>query len=209
MQKKYFFLLLAGAALFCGCDKQAKINSQKIDVLSQKIVQLQQTQSNQMAVLQSELTSLAPRLGEMNDTLFEKNRDDALFFHTNTLFLLLTIGKQIETQLQVAEAERKADNALMFGYHTNQLDTMFLCTLQIEDAMAGRESNIENHVNVETRQVGANLGDELLKQIKLSAPAADEAARRKKLEADVAQMQRDLDFIKARLEITNEPASPP
>lgn len=131
------------------------------------------------------------------------------FFHTNTLYLLLTIGKQIETQLQVADAERKAESSLMNGYHTNQLDTMFLCTLQIEDAMAGQESNIEDQVNAETREVGAALGDELLKQIKSSAPGADEAARRQKLEADVAQMQRDLDAIKARLGISNTPATPP
>lgn len=208
MQKIYLLLLLTGAAFLCGCNQQAKINSQKIDLLSQKIVQLQQTQSHDMAVLQSELTSLAPMLGKMNDTYFEKDRDDALFFHTNTLFLLLTIGKQIETQQQVAEAERKAENALVFDYHTNQLDALFLCTVQIEDAMAGQETNIEAHVNAETRQVGAALGDELLNQIKASAPTADDVARRRKLEADVAQMQRDLNAIKMRLGITND-ASPP
>jgi hypothetical protein len=205
MQKTCLLFLLAGAALLCGCDRQAKINSQKIDILSQKIVQLQQAQSSQMMVLQSELTSLAPMLDKMNDTYFEKNRDDALFFHTNTLFLLLTIGKQIESQLEAADAERKADSSLLFGYHTNQLDTMVFCTLQIENAMTTQESNIEDQVNAETRQVGTAVGDELLDQMKSLAPDPDETARRRKLEADVAQMQRDLDAIKARLEITNDP----
>lgn len=208
MQKICLLLLLAGAALLCGCNRQAKINSQKIDLLSQKIVQLQLTQSNDLMVLQSELTSLAPMLGKMDNTYFEKNRDDALFFHTNTLFLLLTIGKQIESQLQTSDAERRAESSLAFGYHTNQLDTMYLCTLQIENSLAGRETNIEAHVNAETRRVGAALGDKLLNQIKASAPTADDAARRRKLEADVAQMQRDLDAIKTRLGITND-ASPP
>jgi hypothetical protein len=205
MQKTCLLFLLAGAALLCGCDRQAKINSQKIDILSQKIFQLQQSQSSQMMVLQSELTSLAPMLDKMNDTYFEKNRDDALFFHTNTLFLLLTIGKQIESQLEAADAERRADSSLLFGYHTNQLDTMVFCTLQIENAMTTQESNIEDQVNAETRQVGTVVGDELLDQMKSLAPDPDETARRRKLEADVAQMQRDLDAIKARLEITNDP----
>ena len=209
MQKTFLLFLLAGAVLLCGCDKQAKINNQKIDILSQKMVQLENNQSAQMAVLQSELTSLAPMLNKMNDTYFEKNRDDAFFFHTNTLYLLLTIGKQIETQLAVAEAERKAETSLLYGYHTNQLDSMVFCTMQIEDAMAAQESNIENQVNAETRQVGAAVGDELLDQIKSSAPDPDDMARRRKLEADVAQMQRDLDAIKARLGITNGTAAPP
>ena len=209
MQKTFLLFLLAGTVLLCGCDKQAKINNQKIDILSQKMVQLENNQSAQMAVLQSELTSLAPMLNKMNDTYFEKNRDDAFFFHTNTLYLLLTIGKQIETQLAVAEAERKAETSLLYGYHTNQLDSMVFCTMQIEDAMAAQESNIENQVNAETRQVGAAVGDELLDQIKSSAPDPDDMARRRKLEADVAQMQRDLDAIKARLGITNGTAAPP
>jgi hypothetical protein len=209
MKKKYILLSLSGAVFLCGCNKQAKINSEKIDILAQKIVQLEQIQSRQMAVLQSELTSLAPELNKMNSSYFEKNRDDALFFHTNTLYLLLTIGKEIETQLQVADTEREAQNSLAYFYHTNQLSTMYLCTAQIEDAMAGQESNIEDNVNAETRRVSTVLSDALLKQIKLSAPDAVETARRKKMEADVVQIQRDLDQIKAQLGITNQPAVRP
>src|SRR5271170_6131663 len=111
MQKICFLLSLAGAVLFCGCNKQAKINNQKIDVLNQKIIQLEQIQSKQMEALQLQLTSLAPMLDKMNNSYFEKNRDDALFFHTNTLYLLLTIGKQIEAQLQAADTEREAQNS--------------------------------------------------------------------------------------------------
>lgn len=51
------------------------------------------------------------------------------------------------------------------------------------------------------------MSDALLEQLKLSsAPDAAEIARRKALEAALAQIQRDLDAIKARLAITNEPA---
>lgn len=209
MQKTYLLLSFTGAVLLCGCNKQAKINSQKIDILSQKIVQLEQSQSQQMAAIQSQLTSLAPMLGKMNGSYFEKNRADELFYHTNTLFLLLTIGKKIQTQLQVADAGREAQNARAYNYHTNQLGAMYLCTAQIENAVADQESRVEDNVNAETRQVGATLADALLNQIKLSAPDAAEIARRKQMESEVAQIQRDLDAIKTRLGITNQPVARP
>ena len=209
MKNIYLLLTLAGAVLLCGCNKQAKINNEKIEILSQKIIQLEQSQSRQMAAIQSQLTSLTPMLDKMNNYYFEKSHDDAFFYHTNTLYLLLTVGQKIESQLQVADAGREAQNSLAFSYHTNQTATMYLCTAQIEDTMTGQESRIENNVNAETRRVGAALGDAVLKQIKLSAPDAIETARRKEMEADVAQIQRDMDTIKARLEITNQPAIRP
>ena len=209
MQKTCLLLSLTGAVLFCGCDKQAKLNSAKIDILSQKIIQLEQSQSKQMAAIQSQLISLAPMLDKMNNYYFEKNHDDAFFYHTNTLYLLLTVGQKIESQLQVADAGREAQNSLAYSYHTNQAATMYLCTAQIEDTMAGQESRIEDNVNAETRQIGATLGDALLKQIKLSAPDEVEITRRKEMETEVAQIQRDIDTIKARLGITNQPTARP
>ena len=209
MQKTYFLLWLTGAALLCGCDKQAKINSEKIGILSQKIVQLEQSQSKQMAVIQSELTSLAPSLDKMNDYYFEKTHDDAFFYHTNTLYLLLAVDKKIESQLQIADIERASENSLEYYYHTNQTDTMYFCAAQIRDAMTGQENRIEDNVNAETRRVGTALGDELLKQIKLSAPDAAETARRREMEADAAQIKRDIDQIKTQLGITNQPAAWP
>jgi hypothetical protein len=209
MQKIYFLLSLAGAVLLCGCDKQTKINSAKIQILSQNIIQFEQNQSRQMAVIQSQLTSLAPMLDKMNNYYFEKTHDDAFFYHTNTLYLLLTVGKNIEAQLQAADTEREAQNSLAYYYHTNQTDMMYLCTTQIEDAMAGQESRIEDNVDTETRRVGAALGDELLKQITLLAPDAVETARRREMEADVAQIKRDIDQVKIQLGITNQPAARP
>ncbi|HEY5043198.1 MAG TPA: hypothetical protein VIK53_14485 [Verrucomicrobiae bacterium] len=231
MQKKCLLLSLAvslaGAVLFCGCDKQEKINSRKIDALSQKIVQLEQLQTNQVVALQSQMKSLVPTLDQLNGSYFEKNRDSAMFFHTNTLFLLLTIGKQIETQLQAAEAERQVQNSQAYAYHTNQLGALYLGTVQIEDALTSQERRIEDSisaVNAETGRANAALSnalintsnalmnafnDELSKQIKSLAPDAAEIARRKKLEADVVQIQHQLDLIKARLEATNQPAARP
>jgi hypothetical protein len=210
MQKIYLLLSFVVISLFCGCDKEAKINSEKIQILSQKIVQLEQSQSKQMVVIQSELNSLAPMLDKINNTYFEKNRDDALFFHTNTLYLLVTVGKQIEAQLQTADAEREVQSSLTYSYHTNQLSTLYLCTAQIEDAMNSQESRIENNINAETRRAGGVLSDVLQKQVELSsARDADEVARQKEMDAQVIQIQRDLATIKARLETTNLPALKP
>jgi hypothetical protein len=205
MKKTYLLICAASMALFCGCDKQAKINSAKIEVLSQKIVQLEQSQSKQLALIQSQLASLTPMLDKMNNYYFEKGHDEAFFFHTNTLYLLLTIGQKIESQLQTADAGRAAQNLLVYSYHTNQTATMYLYTAQIQDAMTGQESRVENNVNAETRR----MGDELLKQIKLSAPDAVEIARLKEIETDVVQMQQDIVLIKTRLGITNQPAIGP
>ncbi len=217
MQNKYLLLSCLGVLLFCGCDKQAKLNSEKIQTLSQKIAELEQMQAKQMAVIQSELTSLAPMMDKVNNTYFEKNRDDALFFHTNTLYLLLTVGKQISAQLGVADTERQVQNSLTYSYHTNQLTTLYLCTAQVEDAMnsqqsqiqaamTAQESRIEENINTQTKQSNATLRDALVQQIKLSAaPAADEIARQTKIAADVAQLQRDLAAIKVKLDALAAP----
>jgi hypothetical protein len=221
MQKKYFLLALAGAALLCGCGKQTKINGEKIQILSQSIVQLEQNQARQMAAIQTQLTSLAPMLDKINDFYFEKSHDDAFFYHTNTLYLLLTVDKKIESQLQIADTERAADSSLAYYYHTNQTDTMYFCANQIRDALSGQESrmqdamaaeekSIEDNVNAQTRQTSAALRDELLNQIKLSAPDATEAARLKEMAADVAQIKHDLEAIKAQLaQMTNPPVARP
>ncbi len=209
MKKKCLLLSLAGAALLCGCNKQTKINAEKIEALSQRVAQLQQSEARQLAAIQSQMAALAPMLDKMNSSYFEKNHEDEFFYHTNTLFLLLTVDKKIEAHLQTADTEREAEHALAYYYHTNQTDTMYFCIAQIEDALAGQGKNIENNVNAETRRVGAALGEELVQQIKLSAPDEDEIARRKELAADVAQIKRDMETIKVRLGITNQPAAQP
>ena len=206
MKKTCFFLVLAVTALLCGCGKQTKINTAKIEILSQQMVQLQQSQAKQMAAIQSQLASLAPMLEKINNFYFEKARDDALSYHTNTLYLLLAVDKNIESQLQVADSEREADSSLVYSYHTNEMDLVSFYATQIQDAMMTQESRIEDKVNAETRRVGANMSDELLKQIKLSAPDEAESARRRQMEADMAQIKRDLDQIKAQL---GPPAGPP
>ena len=205
MRKIYFSLSVSGVILLCGCNKQTKINSQKIDLLSQRIVQLQQDQTKQMALLQAQLTLLAPELSKMNSSYFEKNRDDAFFFHTNTLYLLLTIDKQIESELKVAEADRAAESTQLYGYHTNLMDLTYLCTAQLEGAMTAQEARIEENINAETRRVS----DALSKQVtQATTPDAAEITRRKDLATALAQIQRDLNTIKTQLEVTNQPGVP-
>lgn len=207
MQKIWFLLLTAGAAGLGGCDKQTQANTAKIETLTQRMVQVQQDQARELAAIQSQLNSLPPMLDKMESYYYTKGHDDALFYHTNTLQLMLILEKKNEAQFQYAGTERETASSLAYYYHTNQTDTMFFCAAQIEAAMASQETRIENTINTETRRVAANLHDELQAQIKLSAPDQAEIARRQKLAADVAQIQRDIELIKSRLNITNAPAT--
>jgi hypothetical protein len=210
MRKICLLLSLAGAAILCGCGKQTKINTAEIELLSQKMVQLQQTQAAQMAAIQSQLASLEPTLDKINGSYFEKAREDALFYHTNTLYLMLVVNSKIESDLQVAADDRKAEDSLAYSFHTNEMDMIYSVAAQIQDAMTGQESRIEDKVNAETRRVGAGVSDELMKQIKLSAPDAAEIARRREMEADMSQIKRELDQIKTQLgQMTNQHASSP
>ena len=210
MKNTFLLVSLAGAVLLCGCGKQTKINTEEIKLLSQQMVQLQQTQARQMAEIQTQLTSLAPMLEKINNFYFEKVRDDALNYHTNQLYLILAVDKNIESELQVAAAERQSEGSLMYSFHTNELDMVNLSAVQILDAMIKQESQIEDKVNGQTRQAVADVRDELLKQIKLSAPDEAATARMKKIELDVAQIRLDLDRIKLQLaQMTNQPAARP
>lgn len=230
--------VLALAALLCGCDKQTKTNTAKLEALSQQTAALQANQAKQLAAIQSQLASLTPNLDAINNTYFTKSQRDALFYHTNTLFLLLTVGQKIEGELQVADTERAAEHALAFHYHTNEIDTMFYCTARIETALTAQEKRMVNDINAEIRQMGASLSnnfnaearqtgtnlnngllqlnnkllqlnDSLLQQIKALAPDKAETAQRQQMAADMAQIKRDLEQIKARLNTISPPATKP
>lgn len=163
-----------------------------------------------MAGIQTQLTLLAPMLEKINNFYFEKARDDALNYHTNTLYLILAVDKNIESELQVADKEREAESSLAYAYHTNEMDLLHFYAVQLQDGILSQESQIEDKVNAETKRVGAELGDTLTKQIKLAAPDEAETARRRQLEADVAQIKHDLARIEAQLaQTTNQPAAQP
>jgi hypothetical protein len=209
MQKKYFLLLLIGSVILCGCDKQTKINTAKIDALSQKLVVLQQIQARQLADIQSQLTALTPTLDKMSGSYFEKSHEDAIFFHTNTLYLLLLVDRKIEAELHAAANERQAEHALAYSSQTNLMNAMYRCTALIQDEMAAQEGRLETNINAGIQRIGATMSEELARQNKLLAPDAAETARRSQLAADVAQMKRDIEQIKAQLQTTNLPAIRP
>lgn len=202
MKLKYLLLPLAAAVLLCGCGKQTRLNTEKL-------IALQQKQAAQIATLQTQLTTLAPMLERMNSSYFEKSHDDAFFFHTNTLYLLLTVGQKIQAQMQVADSERQAEHALTYSYHTNQLRTMYLAIAQIEEDLTAQENRITDKVNAETRKVGLAVNDDLRKQMQLLVPDESEATQRQQMAADIAQLKRDLQQIKALLSSTNLPAVRP
>jgi hypothetical protein len=209
MRKNFLLFWLAGAALLCGCGRQDKINAQKIDELSQKLAALQQIQSNQLAGLHSQLNTIAPTMNKVSDSYFEKSHEDAIFFHTNTLYLLLLVDQKIESELQTAAAARKVDQDLAYNFHTNQVAATYLCATQILAAIAEQGNLIQTNINAQTKQMIAILRDDLLEHIKPPAPDAAETVRRQQLAADVAQLKSDLALIKSQLGITNAPAARP
>jgi hypothetical protein len=209
MKTSFLALGLGLILALCGCDKQAKINSQKLDALSEKIVHQEQIQSKQLALLQAQMAMLAPQLDKEASAYFEKNHDYALFFHTNTLFLLITIGKQIEAQLSAAEAARTEQNFQLHTYHTNQVNTTLLCAAQIEEELTALTKRLVENINAETRQASAGMSNALANQIAQTAtPTAAELEWRKQMEAQAAQIFRELEAIKLRLANTNLPAAP-
>jgi hypothetical protein len=159
----------------------------------------------QTAAIEAQLTALTPALDKINGSYFEKSHEDAFFFHTNTLYLLLMVDRKIEAELQAAATERQADSSLAYYYHTNQTDTMYFCVAQIENTLEGMETRMTDKVNTQTTRTG----DALAAQIKLSSPDQGQIARQQELEADVAQIRRDLDQIMAHLKLTNAPAAGP
>jgi hypothetical protein len=199
MKIKNLFPMLAAGLLLCGCNKQTKLNTEKIETLTQNVAQFQQSQAKQLADLQAQLTALAPTLDKMNDFYFERSHDQAFFFHTNTLYLILNVDKNIESLLSVANTERAAENKLAYACYTNQMGTLYLCTAVLQEAVTNSESRIEENVNAETRRLTGTLSLELQKQIIQSATDPAGVARQKLIMADVADIKADLELIKAKL----------
>jgi len=209
MQNIFILLPLAGALLLCGCGRQEKINAEKIDELTQKLAALQQIQSNQLAGIHSQINAIAPTMDKLSDSYFEKTHEDAIFFHTNTLYLLLLVDQKIESELQTAAAARKVDQDLAYNFHTNQVAATYLCATQMVAAIGEQGNLIQTNINAQTKQMIAILRDDLLEHIKPPAPDAAETARRQQMAADMAQLKSDLAVIKSRLGATNAPAVGP
>lgn len=208
MRKIQLLAALAAAALLCGCDKQVKLNTEKIDVLTQKMFVVQQNQSKQLADIQTQLTSLTMRMDKTEAEYFLQSQDKALFYHTNALYFLLTIDKKIQSQFQLAESARDSASTRAFFYHTNTLDTLYFCTSQLADAMTAQEKRIEDSIKDETARLAKTLGDELANQ--KNSAAANKADTLKQMEAmqtKLGQIQRDLDQLKAQMAKLGQPSA--
>jgi hypothetical protein len=171
---------------------------------------VQQAQSKQLADLQAQLAVLASRMDKTAADYYVQSQDKALFYHTNTLYFLLTIDKKIQSELQLAEAARASDSSRAFFYHTNTLDTIYFCTSQIADALTAQEKRLQDSVKTETAQWGKTLGDELASRKKVAAEDHDEMMKQlAALQTKLAQIQSDLNQLKAQIGGANRPASQP
>lgn len=209
MQKKPLLFALAGVVLLCGCNKQMEANTQKIDALTQKMFIVQESQSKQLEAIQAELSALATRMDRIQAQYFDQSQDRALFYHTNTLYFLLTIDKKIQSQFQLAEAARDSASTRAYFYHTNTLDTLYFCTSQIADALTAQEKRMSDSLKDETAQL-KNLGDELASRKKTAASDQEETLQRMDaLATRLAQIERDLAQIKALPGKSNSPSVRP
>jgi hypothetical protein len=191
--------LTGSVAWFCGCEKQAKINGDKLDQLTDRFAREEQMQSNKMLLLQGQLALLGPQLDKEAGDYFAKNHEAALFFHTNTLFLLLTIDQHIEAQLQTTETELAAQARTLYHDHTNELGTLLLSAAHIEETVQGQLNQLEEKINAESARVNSATSNALMQELKLTpAPTADELAWRKQISDELANLRRELEAIKTR-----------
>jgi hypothetical protein len=206
---KIVFPSLLVAALLCGCDKQTQVKTEKIDVLTQKMFILQQSQAKQLEAIQSQLAALQARLDKSSKAesdYFLQSQDRALFYHTNTLYFLLTVDKKIQGQFDLAAAAREDAKTRALFYHTNLLDTVYFCTSQVADGMAAQEKRIEDNLNAQSTLMFKSLGEQLADQAKTAEANQAEAVKRiESLETRLAQIQRDLDQLKTHLVNLSKP----
>jgi hypothetical protein len=202
MKIKMLLILLAGTALISsGCNKELKQTTGKIAEQTQVLTALQEKQAQQISLLQTQLVALGPMLDEMSSARFQKSYADALFFHTNTLFLLLAVDRQIEAELKAAEARQQTEHDLVYSYHTNQLSLLQTNDVQFKEALLAQQSQLQTNINA--------IGAMLSQQIEALAPDAAEISRRQQIAADLDQIKLDLTQIKARLMTTNSPFAKP
>lgn len=206
MKKGLIHILLAGAVLaFVGCDNQTKLTMEQIAEQTRKLTVLQENQAKQIAQLQAQLAELGPRLDNMNSAYFEKSYTDAFFFHTNTLYLLLAVDRQIESALKAVETKQQTEHDLAYFYHTNLLASLRDYQVETKAAFLDQTKQLATNIINDSHQIAAALAE----QVQGLAPDEKELARRQQLVDDLLQIKADLAQIKARFAITNLPAAKP
>jgi hypothetical protein len=207
MQKKFILAALAGLALVCGCNKDIRSNTEKIDALTQKMFVLQQKQAQQLANVQKLLASLPVQLDETQLEYFVKGQEKALFYQTNVLFLLVTVDKRIQSQLQEAADARAAASKTAHDYHTNETELTLYSAAQIIGALTEQEQRIMAKVQTDIQQSTASVGNLLTNQIRQLAADKSVENQLKSIAASLAQLQRDLEQIKTRMAATTNSAA--
>lgn len=198
---KFFQLsaILAGVVLLCGCNKDIRIKTEKIDELTRQMFAMQQEQARQLAEMRSQLSALPVHLDKTQLDYFVKGQEKALFYQTNALFLLLAVDKKIQAQFLEAAEARVAANQQALAIHTNETEVILYGTAQITTALASQEKNL----GAEIQRASTALGNSLTNLVQQLAADKSDASRLKTIEAELIQIQRDLGLLKNRLGITN------
>lgn len=203
MKMNHSILAVAAVLLFCGCNKDIRAKTEKIDELTRQMFAMQQEQARQLAEMRSQLSALPVHLDKTQLDYFVKGQEKALFYQTNALFLLLAVDKKIQTQFQEAAEARAAANQQAYVYHTNETDLAVFTATQTAAALAAQETRILEKLSAELQSAKAELGGALTNQVQQLAADRSEATRLQTIEMQLAQLRRDLDLIKTRLGITN------
>lgn len=207
MQKIYLLIALAVLALACGCDKENKTRIQNIDALTQKLIAQQQEQARQLADVRAQLAALPVQMDKTQFDYFLRSQEKALFYQTNALYLLLAVDKNIQAQFQLAAEAREAATHQAYLFHTNETDLAVYQTTRLISALADHDKIILEGVSTEIRRANAALAESVTNQVRQLAADKSDATRLQAIEADLAQMQRDLAQLKSRLGIADGPAA--
>lgn len=207
MPKFCLLIALAASALVCGCNKDIRANTEKIDSLTQKMFVLQQQQAQQLADMQKLLSGLPVQLNESQLEFFLKGQEKALFYQTNVLYLLVTVDKRIQAQFQEAAEARAVASQQALNYHTNETDLVLYSAAKVIAALNEQEEQLLTKVQADLRQTGSSLSNQLAQQARQLAADKSVENRLKAIEVSLAQLQRNLELLQAQLKTTNIPAA--
>lgn len=207
MPKFCLFIALAASALVCGCNKDIRANTEKIDSLTQKMFVLQQQQAQQLADMQKLLSGLPVQLNESQLEFFLKGQEKALFYQTNVLYLLVTVDKRIQAQFQEAAEARAAASQQALNYHTNETDLVLYSAAKVIAALNEQEEQLLAKVQADLRQTGSSLSNQLTQQVRQLAADKSVENRLKAIEVSLARLERNLQLLQAQLKTTNIPAA--
>ena len=188
--------MLAGLASLCGCNKDIRVKTEKIDELTQRMFAMQQEQARQLADMHSLLAALPVQLDKTELDYFVKGQEKALFYQTNVLYLLLAVDKKIQVQFEEAARASDAAKQQAYIYHTNETELAVYCASQVATALAAQEKRVVDDLNTELQKVNTTVNALLTNQ---SSGQKSQTATLQDLANRLARLQQELDLIQARL----------